>query len=39
MELVEPKIAGRKVLPWNPINIMPLGDIQYGVGRRKTQVI
>ena len=35
MELVAPKIAGRKVLPWNPINIMPLGDIQYGGGKEK----
>ena len=32
MEVFEPQIAGRVVLPWEPLKIMPIGDIQYAGG-------
>jgi len=32
LELIEAKIASRVVLPWEPVTIMPVGDIQYAGG-------
>lgn len=29
MEVLAPKISGRLVLPWEPLKLMPIGDIQY----------
>lgn len=34
MEVFEAQVAGRLVLPWEPISIMPIGDIQYAGGGR-----
>ena len=32
MELVEAQVGGRVILPWEPLMLMPIGDIQYGGG-------
>lgn len=29
MEILAPQVLGRKVLPWEPLTIMPIGDIQH----------
>lgn len=29
MEVLAPQVLGRKILPWEPLTIMPIGDIQH----------